>query len=326
MNSLYGQLKKALGDNLKENELLGRYTTLKVGGPADVFYEAPTGEELTFVVSSARRNDIPLLILGGGSNIVISDKGFRGLVIKNSAKHVAIRGAKGMVNRQKSQRLVYVEVDSGGMVNSLVRYTIEEGLQGLEMHLGLPGTVGGALFMNSKWTKPAGYVGDVLYQATIVTPKGEVTVEPRSYFHFGYDQSSLQYSGDIVTKAVFALNPDEKSALWERANASIAYRRESQPQGVFSAGCTFRNISQAQALSIPTPDHTTSAGYLLDHAGLKGYAVGDAQISPVHANFIINRGKATSQDVIAVIEYARKIVEQQFGVRLQEEIVRIGEM
>lgn len=326
MISPYEQVKNVLGDRLKENEPLARYTTFKIGGPADLFYEARTGEELTFVVSIARKTGIGVFVFGGGSNILIAEKGIRGLVVKNSTKHIVIRGAKGMIKRQQSQRVVYVEVDSGVMINTLVRYTIEEGLQGLEMHLGLPGTVGGALYMNSKWTKPAGYVGDTLYQATIVTPKGEVMVEPKSYFHFGYDQSILQHTGDIVTKAIFALNPDEKSALWERANASIRYRRESQPQGVFSAGCTFKNISKAQALSIPTPNHTTSAGNLLDHAGLKGFTIGDAQISPIHANFIINRGKATSQDVIAVIEYAKKAVEQQFGVRLEEEIVRIGEM
>lgn len=326
MESNIEKLKQILGEKVKENEPLARYTTLKIGGPADLYYEARTGEELTLAVSSARKYGVALFLLGGGSNILISDQGFRGFVVKNSTKHIAIRGAKGMMKRQKSQRLVYVEVNSGVMINTLVRYTIEEGLQGLEMHLGLPGTVGGALYMNSKWTKPAGYVGDALYQATIVTPKGDITVVPTSYFHFGYDQSSLQQIGDIVTTAVFALNRDDPALLWKIANASIAYRRESQPQGMFSAGCTFRNISRAQALSIPTPNHTTSAGFFLDHAGLKGVVVGDAQISPVHANFIINRGKATAADVVAVIEHAREKVEQQFGVRLQEEIVRIGEM
>lgn len=326
MISPYIQIKKVLGDRLKENEPLARYTTFKIGGSADLYYEAKTVEELTIVVSIARKNGIGVFVIGGGSNILISDNGVRGLVVKNSTNHIIIRGAKGMIKRQQSQRIVYVEVDSGVMINTLVRYTIEEGLQGLEMHLGLPGTVGGALYMNSKWTKPAGYVGDALYQATIVTPKGDVTVVPTSYFHFGYDQSSIQHTGDIVTKAVFALNRDDPSVLWETANASIAYRRETQPQGVFSPGCTFKNMSKAQALSIPTPNHTTSAGFLLDNAGLKGYTVGDAQISPIHANFIINLGNATSQDVIAVIEYARKAVEQQFGVRLEEEIVRIGEM
>jgi len=195
----------------------------------------------------------------------------------------------------------------------------------LEMHLGLPGSVGGAVFMNSKWTHPVGFVGDAVYQAEILTPENERKIVSKTYFKFGYDTSSIQQSKDILLKVVFALQSDTKERLWKIANDSITYRRQTQPQGVSTAGCAFRNISQAEALSVPTPNHTTSAGFLIDHAGLKNARVGDAQISDMHANFIINRGKASSADVVHLIELARNKVKEKFGVTLQEEIIRVGE-
>lgn len=319
--------KENMEEKIKKlkNVTLASYTTLKIGGPADFFFEAKTMEELAEAICEARKLGLPVFVLGGGTNILIGDRGIRGLVIKNSTDRIAIAGAKGTFESGQNKGTVFVEADSGVIMNKLVRFTIEEGLSGIEMQLGLPGTVGGAMYMNSKWTKPEGYVGDSVYQATILTTKGEVEVVPRSYFQFGYDKSSLQESHDIVLRVVFALKRLPKEKLWEVANSVMSYRRETQPQGVKSPGCTFRNITKYEAISIPTPNHTTSAGFLIDHAGLKGMRLGDAQISPVHANFIINLGKATARDVVELIEKARTQVKKQFGVRLEEEIVRVGE-
>ncbi len=328
MNSTYTQykkLKEIFGDRLKENELLAPYTTFKIGGPADLFFEAKTVEELADAVTRARTLAIPVWILGGGTNILVGDKGFRGLVVKNSTSKISIRGMKGSRKAGESQGRVYVEADSGVSMNKLVRFTVEEGLAGLEMHLGLPGTVGGAMYMNSKWTNPEAYVGDVVYQVELLTPTSERTVVPKSYFQFAYDTSAIQKTGDYVLRVVFSLSQGSKEKLWEAANAAIAYRRETQPQGVFSPGCTFRNITKAQALTAATPEGTTSAGFLIDHAGLKGLIIGRAQISPVHANFIINRGGATAADVVQLVRRAKEQVKRQFGVTLEEEIVRIGE-
>ncbi len=325
MNVKIQELKNILGERVKENELLARYTTLKVGGPADLFYDAKTTDELVHAMTSARRLDIPVFILGGGSNLLIGDKGIRGLVIKNSTNAIVMRGAKGRYTSGQATGKVFVEVDSGVLMNKLVRDTIEEGLGGLEMHLGLPGTVGGAMFMNSKWTKPESYVGDAVYQSTILTPRGEVQTVSRDYFHFGYDTSVIQKTGDFVLKIIFTLTPTPKEKLWETANQSVAYRRESQPQGVFSPGCTFRNISKADAMAVSTPNYTTSAGFLVDHAGLKGVTVGGAQISQIHANFIVNQNHATASDVVQLIERARTKVREKFGVTLVEEVVRVGE-
>ncbi len=313
------------GERVKPNEPLGRYTTFKIGGPADIFIESKTPEELIAIVQYALKRKLPYVVLGGGTNVLIADKGIRGLVIKNSSKGIRIKGIKGKMTAGIPSGLVYVEVDSGVMMNQLVRFTNDEGLAGLEMHLGLPGTVGGALFMNSKWMHPEGYVGDVLYQATILTPEGEVKDVPQSYFHFGYDESILQHNGDILIKAVFALKQTDSAKLWEISNKSIAYRRETQPQGVASPGCTFRNVSKAEALSIPTPGYTTSAGYLIDHAGLKGKPSGSVKISTVHANFLVNTGGGTANNVVHLIREVQAQVKQKFGVDLHEEIVHLGD-
>ncbi len=324
-NTQYEELKKIFGSRLKQDVVLAPYTTFKIGGPADLFYEAKSREELVSGVLEARKVGIPFFILGGGSNILIGDRGIRGLVVKNNSREVRVVGVKGKLMGGQRAGEVYIEADSGVLFNSLVRHTIDEGLAGMEMHLGLPGSVGGAIFMNSKWTHPESYVGDVVYQATILTPDNEMKAVPKSYFRFGYDKSSIQKTGDIVLGVVFGLTPGNKEHLWNVANGSIEHRRKTQPQGVFSPGCTFQNITKAQALAIPTPGNTTSAGLLIDHAGLKGTGVGDAVISTQHANFIINRGKATASDVVELIERAREKVKKQFGVVLREEIVRVGE-
>jgi UDP-N-acetylmuramate dehydrogenase len=319
------ELQQLLGGRGRFDEPLARYTTFKVGGPADLFFEARTKEDLLLSVGGARKLGIPVFLLGGGSNILIGDRGIRGLVVKNLTQQIVIRGMKGSSGPDKASRIVFVEADAGVPINKLVRFTLDEGLSGLEMHLGLPGSVGGAVYMNSKWTKPEGYIGDAVYQVTLVGADGTPRVEPQSYFRFAYDSSILQQTHDIVVSVVFALKQQDKTALWAIADASIGYRRETQPQGVFSAGCTFRNISHAEALAAGTPNYVTSAGFLVDHAGLKGEQIGDAQISPVHANFIINKGKATASDVVKLIDLAKDRVEERFGIKLTEEIQRVGE-
>lgn len=322
---LLEDVRRELGPKTKVNEPLSTYTTFKIGGPADLFYIAMTTDELVHAVTVARAHHVPVFILGGGSNILVGDKGIRGLVVKNLAMHVGIKGIKAASKGERGTKTVFVEADAGVPINKLVRFTVDQGLSGLEMHLGLPGTVGGAIYMNSKWTKPEGYIGDAVYQVRLITPEGEDVAKPRSYFHFAYDQSIIQRTRDVVVSVVFALTADDRERLWKVSNESIGYRRESQPQGILSAGCTFRNLSKAEALAHATPNLTQSAGYLIDHAGLKGKTVGDAQISPMHANFIVNRGRATANDVIQLIELAREAVKRQFGVGLTEEIERIGE-
>jgi len=326
MKDSYKQFCEKFGPRVKQDEPLSIYTTLKIGGPADLFVVAKTHEELAAYIQTARSYTIPVTILGGGSNVLIADNGVRGLVIKNLADNISIKGMKKQMMDGKSMGIVFVKAESGTPMNKLVRYTIEEGLSGLHMHLGLPGSVGGALFMNSKWSRPdLNYVGDVLYQATILTPDNKIETVPQSYFQFAYDYSLIQKTGDIVLSAVFTLVVWPKDELWKLADESVSYRRTTQPQGVFSPGCTFRNITKAEAIRIPTPGHTTSAGFLVDHAECKNMKVGDAAVSPIHANFIVNTGKAKASDVVQLIEQIRSKVMNRFGVILEEEIVRIGD-
>jgi UDP-N-acetylenolpyruvoylglucosamine reductase len=325
----YGQfldeIQKKYPNSVTLNEPMASHTTFKIGGPADIFFEAKTTQEFIDVIRDARKSNIPLFVLGGGSNILVGDKGIRGLVVKNTANSITTKAMKGGISHGVVEGQVFVEADSGVSFNRLVRYTIDEGLQGIEMHLGLPGTVGGAVYGNSKWTKPAGSVGEVVYQAQILTPTGELKIVPASYFQFAYDKSLIQATKDIVINVIFSLKKDTKERLWQIADDSIGYRKETQPQGVFTGGCVFKNISKSLSITKCLPDFTTSAGFLIDHSGLKNESVGGAQISAVHANFIINTGKAGASDVIQLIDRAKERVKRQFGIELEEEIERFGE-
>lgn len=324
MENLLDMLVREIGKKVETDVPLSRYTTLKIGGKCDYFVEVTSRDEMTSAVMAAIKAGIPYFILGGGSNLLISDDGIAGLVIHNHMKNITVKGIRGMIKRGVSTRQVFVECDSGVPMNHLVRFTLEQGLAGLEMHLGLPGSVGGAVFMNSKWTHPTGYVGDVLYQGVILTHEGTVSTVPKSYFRFAYDYSVLHKTRETLLSVVFGLRQENKDTLWKIANDSISYRRQSQPQGVFTAGCIFRNISQADALSHAVPDGVTSAGFFIDHSGCKGMRVGDAEVSGQHANFIINRGQAKAGDVVELIDKIRTEVRNHFGLTLKEEIIRVG--
>ncbi len=319
------ELNQALDGQVKENEPLATYTTFKLGGPAQYYFAAWKSAQLIKAVQTAIKLNLPYYILGGGSNILISDSGFPGLIIHNQTREIKPLREIGKVVFGKMQKVVLLQVDSGVLLNRLVRYCCEAGLAGLEMHLGLPGTVGGALYMNSKWTHPPAYVGDVVFKAKIIDRKGKIKEVDRDYFEFGYDQSSLQKTQEIVVSAVFILKKADPKTLWRVADASMAYRMETQPTGVRTAGCTFRNISESDAAKVNGPNLTQSAGYLLDQVGLKGYRHGQAQFSEKHANFIYNLGGATSQDVKHLIDEAQRRVMERFGVKIEPEIVLLGE-
>ena len=325
MTDIYKKFIEKVGIPVKEQEPLAQYSTYKVGGPADLFIEARSVEDIVMAVATARSFAIPFIILGGGSNILIGDKGFRGLVIRNLTKTIVVRGMKGAISKGISDGSVYIEAESGVSFNALVRYSIEESLGGIEMHLGLPGTVGGAIYMNSKWMKTKSFVGDAVYQATILTPDGTVKKVANDYFHFSYGASTIQKTGDIILSVIFALKRADKETLWKTANESMEYRKSTQPQGVKTAGCVFKNISLTEAAIAGTPNHTTSTGYLIDKSGCKSIAVGGAAVSQIHANFIVNTGSATAADMVQLIETIRGKVKEKFNITLVEEIKRIGE-
>lgn len=318
------ELQKIFGSRLKTGELMSKHTTFKLGGPAEYYIDVDKIEDFVKAVKKARELKIPFFVLGGGSNLIVSDNGIKGLVIKNNCRRFDVMSMIGKVKNKKidvNKALVYAE--SGVIMNQLVRFTIEEGLSGLEYQLGLPGTVGGAIYMNSNFPRKGKYVGDCVYKARLLTVDGEIKEVENSYFNFAYDKSVLQESGEIVLSVIFKLEPMDKKILWERGTEALNYRTETQPKGT-SAGCTFRNISIADAMRVPTPDNITSAGYLIDKSGLKGKRIGDAMISDKHANFILNMGKARAEDVIALINLIKEQVKKKFGVDLHLEVKTLG--
>lgn len=329
MDKSFQELKKVFGENrVKQNEPMKSHTTFKIGGLSQYYLEVDRIADIIEAVGLSNKLKIPVFILGGGSNIIVSDKGVRGLVIKNNCRKFDIMRVSGRMKNyaegwkiDMDKAMVYAE--SGALMNQLVRFTIEHGFSGLEYQLGLPGTVGGAIFMNSNFPVKQKYVGDALYKARLLTKEGDAKEVDKSYFRFGYDRSILQDTGEILLSAVFQFEPMDKKVLWERGMEALEYRNKTQPKGV-SAGCTFRNISIADAINIRTPNNITSAGYLIDKSGLKGKGIGDAVISDVHANFILNKGKATAEDVTRLIDLIKSEVKKKFGVELYLEVKKIG--
>lgn len=328
MNKILPELEKAFGNRVKTGEIMARHTTFKIGGPAEYYLEVDKIDDLVKSVNTARKLNIPFFILGGGSNLIVSDKGVKGLVIKNNFRRFEVMSMTGKVKKGVSgfgidvdKAMVYAE--AGVIMNQLVRYCIEQGLCGLEYQLGLPGTVGGAIYMNSNFPKKQSFVGDNVYRAKLLTKEGKVKEVERSYFNFAYDKSILQQSGEIILSVTFKLKKEDKKILWERGTQALNYRTETQPKGV-SAGCTFRNISISDAMLVPTPENITSAGYLIDKSGLKGKRIGHAMISEKHANFILNMGNARSEDVISLINLIKSEVKKKFGVELHLEVKTIG--
>lgn len=324
---IYETLINELGrTRVKTNEPLALHTTIKIGGPADLYFEALSPDELKSAVLLARKHQIPFFILGGGSNLLVSDKGYRGLIIRNKADKIRLIGMRGTINNLtgKSLQKALLEAQSGAMINQLVRFALDEGLSGLEYFLGQPGTVGGAVWINAKNARQKTYIGDRLKQAEILTPDNKTETVLPAYFRFGYDESVIQKTRDIVLSVIFELEPGQKDMLWEKAAAESAYRKDTQP-ALPSYGCTFRNISQADAMRLATPNYTMSAGYLIDQCGLKGKNIGNAGISDKHANFILNLGGAKANDVVQLIKLGKEKVKEKFGVNLKEEVVYLGD-
>ncbi len=317
MDSKYQFLIEQLGEHrVKINEPMARHTTFKIGGPADLFYEAYTTNELINAVELCEELKVPVFILGGGSNILVSDGGIRGLVIHNRANEIKVLGIKGKIDKKENDSHiseVFLEAASGVMLNRFVRYAIEEDLGGLEVFLGLPGTVGGAIAVNAHHRPQNNeFVRNFLAQVKVIKD-GKVQDLSREVF-------LEEKTCPILVSCVFKLLPGDKNVLWQKAKEATEHRTQTQPYNFSSAGCIFKNISRDQAMSLATPNLTTSAGYLIDQTGLKGTCVGGAKISEVHANFIVNMGEARAWDVVELIHRVKKAVLEKFGVELQEEI------
>lgn len=289
----------------RRSESLARYTTARIGGPAELLIETRTVDELVSVVQRADELHLPYTVLGGGANVLVSDAGVRGLVILNRAKEMkfSVRGVQARV-----------EVDAGVGLITLARDCIERGYAGMEWAISVPGTLGGAIVGNAG--AHGSDIASNLYMAKIMRRGYAPEYWTNRQLQFTYRKSALkQYTladRPVVLGAIFDLKIDYRANLEKRANEYVAKRKASQPPGA-TIGSMFKN---------PDGDY---AGRLIEACGLKGRTIGGAQISEKHANFFVNLGHAKAQDVKALIDLAHDNVLAKFGVDLQLEVELIGE-
>jgi UDP-N-acetylmuramate dehydrogenase len=301
-------LRAAFRDRVRTNVPLAPLTTFKVGGPADWLLETRGSDEIVTAVTLANDADVPITLLGGGSNVLVADAGVRGLVIRPRGGDV----------RQLDDR--HVRADAAVTINGLVRWTINHGCAGLEAWAGTPGTVGGAVFGNAHFG--GRLIGDLIDRVRLATRSGAVQDVPAGEMAFGYDRSRLQTTGEILLSAVFRVAAGDPAMLRATARDSLAYRKRTQPLDTPSAGCIFQNPQPGRDA---VPDGIPwSAGALVDRAGLKGASIGGARVSTTHGNFIVNEGTATARDIRDLIERCRAAVRDRFGVELHDEIVYLG--
>ena len=294
---------------LSRRELLSPYTTFRIGGPADLFYSTRTAEDLATAVLAARELGVPWFVLGLGANILVGDKGFRGIVIRNHAGHFTF----------SENGELWVE--SGAVVGELIPQAVERGWSGLEHYVGIPSTVGGAVWQNLHFLEPEPerkrtmFIADVFKSCDLLTEEGERKTVGADYMQFGYDTSVLHHRRDVALAVTFQLERGDTATMHRIMQENLSWRGARHPwlQIHPSAGSIFKKIEGM------------GAGRLIDQCGLKGFRHGDAQISHIHANIMVNLGKATARDVRELIGIAQDAVEKKFGVRLEPEIGFIGE-
>lgn len=310
MPTLTDQLRAAVGpDQVHTNAPLAPLTTFGVGGSADWLVEPRSVGALQAVLRLAWDNGVPVAVMGGGSNVLVSDAGVRGIVVRPRLTGVSLPAP----DRARAE--------AGLTINGLVRWVIGRGLAGVEAWAGTPGTVGGAIHGNAHYD--GHNISEHVSEVCLVSPAGALAVVPCAEMGFGYDTSRLFDTHEIVVWADVRVTPGSPHALRERARASLAHRKRTQPLHLPSAGCVFQNPQPSRDR---VPDGIPwSAGALVDRAGLKGARMGGATISTTHANFIVTDGRATASDIRQLIAQAREAVGRQFGVELREEIVYLGE-
>jgi UDP-N-acetylmuramate dehydrogenase len=297
---IFQKIRKELPE-AKRDVLLKNYTTFKIGGPAKYFFVAKTKDDLIKAISVAKRFNLPFFILGSGSNILISDKGFKGLVIKNETRNFKI----------KKERII---AESGAIFDRIILNVIQAGLSGLEKGSGIPGTLGGAVYGNAGWPRGAWAIGDAVESVTLLMPDGKIKKTDKKWFSFSYRNSRLKIiKGEkpVILEVILKLKKGKIKDLKKKRQEILKKRVEKIPSG-FSAGSIFINPRQ------------NTAGYLIEKCGLKGKKIGRVQISEKHANFIVNLGEGKARDVKKLINLVKKSVKNKFGIVLEEENQYLG--
>ena len=294
---------------LKRDEPLGPYNTFRIGGPADLFYDATSADDLANAVTAAREAGVPFFVLGLGANILVGDRGFRGLVIRNVARHIRF-GENGRV-----------WCESGVIMRDLIAESVRRGWSGLEHYVGIPSTVGGAVWQNLHFLSPAPerertmFIDEVFESAELLDEHGTRHLVDHEYMRFGYDTSVLHEGREVALSVTFRLAPGDPATMHRVMQENLSWRGARHPWLDIhpSAGSIFKKIEGV------------GAGRLIDQCGLKGFRIGDAQISHIHANIMVNLGHATARDVRALIAHAQQCVSDRFGQHLHPEIGFIGE-
>lgn len=294
-------LVEMMGKNIQFDRAMSEYTTFRIGGTADAICFVQGLEELQQVFSHLKKEKIPHLLVGKGSNLLVRDGGFKGAVIMMRGELATIK------QHEKNDELV---VAGGGLpLSDLVKFCSHEGLGGLEFLSGIPGTVGGAVTMNAGAFGRD--MGDVVQEVDVLTPEGKLTSINRSDLTFSYRESSIQ-EGSVVVRATLQCSRESSENVSGRVAEYLTRRKVTQPLEYPSAGSVFRN---------PPNDY---AGRLIEQTGLKGRKIGGAMVSPKHANYIVNTGGAKAEDVLRLMDLAKEKVRKATGVELEPEIKVVG--
>ncbi len=297
----YNNLKDMIEESrVYVDEPMKKHTTFRVGGPADYFVVPKTKEEVKNIVALCREFDMPYYILGNGSNLLVGDKGYRGVIIQiyREMNHIQVEGDR-------------VKVQAGALLSKIGSAAFEAGLTGFEFAAGIPGTMGGAVVMNAG--AYGGEMKDVLFSVTVLTPEGEVLTLSNKELELGYRTSVVAKKNYIVLEATLVLQKGEKDAIKARMDELRIQRTTKQPLEYPSAGSTFKR------------PEGYFAGKLIQDAGLRGFQVGGAQVSEKHCGFVINKEDATAADVLELMRQVSATVKEKFGVELEPEVKRLGE-
>ncbi len=308
---------------IKENEPLSKHTNFRIGGPARWYVEARSEAELLEAIQFANKQEVPIHVLGGGSNTLASDEGFAGVVIQMAMRAITFNPTLSVGLNS------VVVVEAGAMSAAIARQTADAGLEGMEWAISLPGTIGGAVRGNAGCF--GGEMSQVVKSVRLLRGLEVIEVVTKD-LHFAYRDSALKHSSDIVLSVTFELQPGDREMLLKKLDETLTKRKASQPLYAGSAGCIFKNYDgtneDVQRIEssgdILTPEmmssRRVSAGWLIDKLGLKGTKIGNAQISPEHGNFIVNLGGATASDVVQLIGLVKTRARHRYGIELQEEV------
>ena len=299
MKDIHSKLVEIIDKNrIFKNEMMKKHTSFKIGGPADFFIIIESVEELKAVLKFAKELDIPVTCIGNGSNLLIKDNGIRGLTIKLDFKDLTINEDE-------------IEAGAGVPIPVLARKAYENGLSGLEFASGIPGTLGGAIKINAG--AYGGEFKDVVDFTTYLDNNLQIHTVSNEDQNFSYRNSRFNNTDDIIISAKMKLKKENKDIIKAKMDELSAKRKDKQPINFPNAGSVFKRKNEYIAAEV------------IDKCGLKGYNIGDAYISDLHAGFIVNKGNATAQDVIQLIEYIKNTVHEKYNINLELEIKVIGE-